>query len=745
MNSEKSAQLLSVYNTAQFNEGDEGGLNLGQAIAAIRRRVLLVATITCVCTFAAGIKAERSKPIYQGEFEILTKPLTAETEVVSSLPQTLSNRREGTQPAEQKIDTTIAVLKSPQVLSGVIKKLQTQYPGLKEEIIVDNLTIQSSKPDILEIQFKHPDQKLVRDTLDLISKTYLEYSLDEKRVDINQGLKFVEQQLPQLKSRVEIQQRRLQRLRQQNNLVDPEKTGQQLSSQIADFTKQRLESQVELEQMRAKYADLQTELAQRPNTSAANSVLSENPRYQKLLDTIQVVDAEIAKTLAKYVDNNEPGNPLVSLREQRQQLELLLRQEGERVQRDMSSRIRQVEVRNQSVTEKLDSFNLAVKQLSIVSREYTDIQRELQIATENLNQFLAKREALRIDAAQRQIPWQLLTPVTKPLPTAANAKQNYILGALLGLLLGLGAALLIEKLTNVLYTSGDIKEVTRLPLLGIVPLKKELRESSFSVQNTGRFSSPGNYSQPQWQKAAPVFEVFRSLYANIRLLTSDTPIRSFVISSAIEEEGKSTVAAYLAQAAAAMGQRVLLVDTNLRRPSLHELVGLVNIQGLTDVISTDLDFQNVIEQSPVEENLYVMTSGSIPPDPIRLLASEKMQDLMDKLQAVFDLVIYDAPPLLGVADATLLAAHTSGLVLVTGLGKLKRSVLERALEDLNVAGTPLLGVVANRTKENLPTSYSHLNLQSYGKNYQQLGNHADTGIASIMSSLPSLKGKNRQR
>ncbi|MEB3179528.1 MAG: polysaccharide biosynthesis tyrosine autokinase [Nostocaceae cyanobacterium] len=745
MNSEKTSQLSSVYNTAQFSEDDEGGLNLGQVMAAVRRRVLLVMGITCVCTLGAGITTQTTKPIYQGEFQVLTKPLAAETEVISSVPQTLSSRRDETVSNEKTTETTIVVLKSPQVLSGVIQKLKRRYPQIDEEKFVESLTIESTKPNILEVKFKHPNDNLVRDTLDLLSKSYLEYSLDQRRADINQGLKFVEQQLPQLNSRVEIQQRRLQRLRQENNLVDPEKTGQQLSAQISDFMKQRLEIQVELEQMRAKYKDLQAELAQRPDTSAANSVLSDNPRYQKLLDTIQAVDAEIARTLAKYVDNNEPGNPLVALREQRQQLVVLLRQEGERVQRDMYSRIRQLDVRNQSVSEKIDNLNLAVKQLSIVSREYTDVQRELQIATDNLNQFLAKREALRIDAAQRQIPWQLLTPVINPKQSAANPSQNLVLGGLLGLLLGLGAAILIEKLANVLYTSKEIKEVTRLPLLGIVPLHKKLQESSFSLPNTTNLSGGFKHNQPQWQKSAPVFEVFRSLYANIRLLASDTPIRSFVISSAIEEEGKSTVAAYLAQAAAAMGQRVLLIDTNLRRPSLHQLVGIANIQGLTDVISTDLDFQNVIEQSPVEDNLYVMTAGSIPPDPIRLLASEKMQDLMDKLQAAFDIVIYDAPPILGVADATLLAAHTNGLVLVTGLGRLKRSVLERALEDLKVAGTPLLGVVANRTKEEIPTSYAHY-LQSHGKSDRhRRPNDVDTGIASIIPSLPSLKAKTRRR
>jgi polysaccharide biosynthesis transport protein len=156
-----------------------------------------------------------------------------------------------------------------------------------------------------------------------------------------------------------------------------------------------------------------------------------------------------------------------------------------------------------------------------------------------------------------------------------------------------------------------------------------------------------------------------------------------------------------------MGQRVLLVDANLRSPTIHNRVGLMNIQGLTDIIAQDLDWNNVIERSPLEDNLFVLSAGPIPPDSIRLLASHKMQDLMSELQGAFDLIIYDTPPLVGFADANLLAANTNGLILVAGLGKLKRTIFQQALEDLQVSGTPILGVIANKSKDAMPASYSY--------------------------------------
>jgi capsular exopolysaccharide synthesis family protein len=275
------------------------------------------------------------------------------------------------------------------------------------------------------------------------------------------------------------------------------------------------------------------------------------------------------------------------------------------------------------------------------------------------------------------------------------------LGGILGLLLGTGAALVIDKLNNVFYTSSEIKEATKLPMLGVVPLKIELAKTQKQYAHQA-----SNIS---------FFEVFRSLYTNILLLGSDKPIRSLVISSPGEGEGKSTVAVQLALAAAAMGQRVLLVDANLRCPILHSRVRLMNIQGLTDVISQDLNWNNVIERSPLEENLHVMTPGPIPPDSVRLLASRKMQHLMEELEVGFDLVIYDAPPLVGFADAYLLAANTNGLVLVAGLAKIKRSLLSQALEEIQISGTPLLGMVANKSKEAAPSSYTHYQ-QYYKRN-----------------------------
>jgi capsular exopolysaccharide synthesis family protein len=550
-----------------------------------------------------------------------------------------------------------------------------------------------------------------------VKDAYVQYSLEERQDEVKQAIKFVDEQKQPLDERVKAWQQRLRIIRQKNNLVEPAQKAQEISNQVATLTQQRAENRVQLEQMRATYEDLKRELAQQPGERAGNSVLSENPRYQKILDQIQTVDIEVKKGAAKLTNDNPS---LQFLQEQKANLLPMLTGEENRVKRDYESRIRALEARDKSLGEKIDSFNKYLRELAVTIREYDDIQRELKIATDGLTQFSTKKQALQIEQAQSLPSWKLLDPqleeVKEPRAVADSAKRNLALGTMLGLLLGTGAALVADKLSNVLYSSKDLKEATGLPLLGVVPLRKELgtlarQEAAGGLQQAAR---------------ASFFEVFRSLYTNILLLGSDTPIRSLVISSAAEEDGKTTVAIHLALAAAAMGQRVLLVDANLRSPTVHNRVGLMNIQGLTDVISQDLDWNNVIERSPLEDNLFVLSAGPIPPDPIRLVASQKMQDLMSELQGAFDLVIYDTPPLVGFADANLLAANTNGLILVAGLGNLKRTIFQQALEELQVSGTPILGVIANKSKDATPASYSY---------YQQYYKHSTSGERSRDDSI----------
>jgi polysaccharide biosynthesis transport protein len=736
LKSEKYPQSWIPTNAAQLNDTEEGGLNLGQVGAALRRRAFLIVGVTGVVAGGAVLRAKSDPPVYLGQFEILTKPGTGESKAVANVPQTLTSQNPIAPPeTASETKTTITVLQSPRLLDPIVKKLQAKYPSLTYKDLVSGLDIEAKQPNVLEVKYINWDEQLVKDVSEALSKAYLDYKLEEQQEDIKEAIKFVDKQMQQggLEQRVDDWQNKLRTLRQTNNLVEPAQKSQQVSGLIASLTQQRMDTRVEYEQMMTRYKDLQRELAKQPGERAGNSLLSDNPRYQKVLDQIQQAEIDIKKE-TRFTEYHPS---IATLREKQEALLPMLKAEEERVQRDYQSRINAIVARDLSLAEKIEKLNRELRTLASVSREYDNIQLQLKIATENLGQFLAKKQALNIELSQKVQPWKLLDPelaeVKEPTPVSESAKLSLILGGLLGLLLGTGAALVVDKLSNIFYSSKDLKDATLLPLLGTIPLRKELASA---IQDNG---ANGQIKKPD---RASFFEVFRSLYTNVLLLGSDTPIRSLVISSAGQGDGKSTVAIYLALAAAAMGHRVLIVDANLRYPTLHKRVGVMNIQGLTDVISSDLDWSNVIERSPLEDNLYVLSAGAIPPDPVRLLASQKMQDLMSDLQSSFDFVIYDTPPIVGFADANLLAANTSGMVLVAGLGKMKRTVFQQALEELQVSGTPVLGVVANKSKEPVPASYTYYE-EFYRKSVsaERIDNDEEAAHASSSSIIRKIRGK----
>lgn len=735
---DREPQPLSVSHRAQFQaERDEGGLDLGQLFAAVRRRALIVAGVTTVVTSAALAWGLTRTATYEAKFQLLVEPITAETQVLSSLREKALT---GGEEAPAVDDSEIQILLSPKLLSPVVRQLQDQYPNITYDLLTKNLEVtrldesQEQTARILEVTYQDPDPKKVQLVLEQVADVYLEYSLAERQTDAREGIRFVEEQLPHLRLQVETLQEKLQTFRQGYKLLEPEARGRQLSEQINAIEGQKLDTQARLAEAQSLYATLQKQLRLQPDEAIAASVLSEAPEYQKLRSQLREVESQIAKESVRFTEDSPT---LQALRDQRQKLLPLLNQEAQLsvgnsssgaaanqqklafqnsvrlgMTKDLvgaASQSQVLKARAQAITQAENRLKQEFEQLPGIARQYDGLQQRLEIAKNNLNQFLAKREALRIDAAQKEIPWELIAPPSAPIASLPSILSNLTLGVLLGLLSGIGVALLVDRLRDALHTPQDVKAVTRLPLLGTIPFQKQPKELVSTRDIVAGTSRRDDYeplfsNQSRQYDASLFLEAFRSLYTNIRFLKPDAPIRSLVISSAAPGEGKSTVAMHLAQAAAAMGQRVLLVDTDLRYPQIRDLPGLNAEQGLSNVVCTDLAPEAAIQQSPYDRNFFVLTAGTIPPDPTELLSSRKMQNLMEQLQRTFDLVIYDTPPL-GFADAHLLAAHADGLLVVTRLGMINRTLLMQTLERLEIFSAPILGVVVTGAKEGTGNPY----------------------------------------
>ncbi len=204
---------------------------------------------------------------------------------------------------------------------------------------------------------------------------------------------------------------------------------------------------------------------------------------------------------------------------------------------------------------------------------------------------------------------------------------------------------------------------------------------------------------------SPIAEAYRTLRTNLEFSNLDKALRSLLVTSAGAEEGKSTTLANLAVTIAQSGKRVILVDADLRRPTLHQVFGLKNSVGLSDMVRDDSILANPPTQDTSVPNLKVLTSGQLPPNPAEILGSKRMTEILAALLERADMVLFDAPPVLVVTDAAVLSSKVDGVLLVVSAGKTKRENARKAQEQLKKINANVIGAVLNNTKADAATQY----------------------------------------
>ena len=728
---------------------EEGGLDLDRIFKAIQRRLWIV-LVANVVTIAAAMSLNRTRPhVYEGSFKILIEPVTAEGQVVSSLKGTQTSVEDQDLGSAQSLKTTldyptqIQLLLSDKILQPTFQKLKSSDPKLSYEVLKSSLSISrlkdTAETKILEVRYSSQSANQTKQVMNLVADAYIQYSLSERQTNVRRAVQFVDSQLPKIKIQVRDLELALQTFREQNQLIDPTTLGTQLGERMSNTQQEQLTTQVELTKAKQLYQSLQQQIQLQPKSAEAASVLSEAPGYQQLVKQLQDIDIELESLSAELTDEHPK---IVSLREKRKKILPLLETKATNLlgsnlsrsipnvqslpyqnalRQDLSKQFITVSTQVQVLEAKLKKLNESsqmlaqeTSQLPLISRQYENIQRQLKIATEQLSKFLQKREELMINAARQEVPWELIASPSVKQASSSNLVTELLLSSIVGSLLGTGVALLLETKNNIIYSLRDLNQELTISILGMIPK----REDEQKYLNTDRmlktkdvssmFPDEEDRNTKTRYQFSPFRESFRALNSQIRLLSPDLAIRSLVISSSLPDEGKTTVAIQLAQAAVAMGQRVLLVNADLRKPNLkiprHSNNDL--IYGLTDIIAGTSELMDTVQLFPGEENLYILLPGSVALDPTSILGSKKMHDLMGKCHHNFDLVIYDTVTL-NFADPLLLIPQTDGLLMVTRLGKVDREVLRNSLRTLEVSRVSVLGLVVNMIKDSQSSGAYH--------------------------------------
>ncbi len=265
-------------------------------------------------------------------------------------------------------------------------------------------------------------------------------------------------------------------------------------------------------------------------------------------------------------------------------------------------------------------------------------------------------------------------------PASPNLRLNLVLGLVIGLAVGVAVAVVRELLDTRVRSTADVEDVTDAPVLGVIGYEADAPEHPLIVQES-----------PQAVRA----EAFRRLRTNLQFLELGPAARTYVMTSALPGEGKTTTSVNLAITLADSGQRVVLVDADLRRPAVARYLGIEGSVGLTTILIGKVAVEDAV-QPWGNGNLDVIASGEIPPNPSELLGGESMAQLLERLRTEYDVIVVDTPPLLPVTDAAILAKGVGGAIVVVGAGTVHRNQLDTALSALGTVGVRPLGIVVNR-------------------------------------------------
>ncbi|MBF2029644.1 MAG: polysaccharide biosynthesis tyrosine autokinase, partial [Oscillatoriales cyanobacterium C42_A2020_001] len=705
-----------------INPAIEAEAGYGQILAVLLRRKFWVLGVLVAAICVSALQSMRQEPTFISNMQLLIEP-----NYQGKSNRNSANLENEFADANVEVDdaTQINLLQSSALLRQAMILLQPEYPEIdptdpgnvaafKRAISVNQVVQRTGRDNIatkiFQIVYTSDDPVKTQKVLKALQKVYLDYNREQQRLRLAKGLAFVNEQLPQIKGKLQQSETELKQFRKNQELIDPDLQAKVQTEALYRIQQEQQNNQVQLRDLRARFVNLQQQVALSPQNAIAVSRLSQSTRYQSLLNEIQKTELQLEQQRVRFKDRT----PFVQqLMNQRQRQVALLQTETRRLlgsSAPLSSssgeqllsqgqlgaldlnlvnalveaqvNLQAAEAREQTLRTIQQQLREDLRRFPEILAEYGRLQPEVELSRETLKQLLKAQQDIGLEIARGGFDWQVVEEPQLGANTSPGLMRNLLLGAVAGLLLGGVAAFAREAMDDAVHTSDELKKQVPVPLLGMVPALHLESEEDLPLLNLsfGRSRALVNpdVNLLQWQ---PFRESMDLLYQNIQLLNATESLKSLVVTSALAGEGKSTLILGLAISAARLHQRVLLIDADLRRPSLHKLLNLPNDRGLSTLLSNDSPIPNQFDAraSNLRSNISVITAGPTPSDSAKLLSSQRMREVIARFEQSYDLVLLDAPPVLGMVDAMLAASCSSGVLMVGRIDRVTRSDLSQAI------------------------------------------------------------------
>jgi len=722
---------ISLNQEQQVTTSAQSAVDIRQLSTILLRRRFLILGISCVVMSAASLLAVIAKPTYQSNMQILVNSNLSEGAQSNNIP--IGVDTQVTDSNSQVVDSTtqIKLMLSSKLLQKAVDLVHSDYPDITLENI-NGQTKQNRKAplevtpedggigankvfsQVFKVSFNDEDPVKAQKLLQALQKVYQNYNKEQKKERLNQGLAFVNVRLPEIKKEASKADKNLEQFRKKHKLLDPEVESKILLESLADIQNQLQTTRANLQDANARYDNLEQQIASSSQQNELiSSRLNQSSRYQALLSEVQKTELALAKERLRYTDDYPS---VQKLKQQRQNQLSLLREEVKAITSSKGEPLLKGQMLGVDPT-LIDEFimvqttvlgltanekNLAESEQRLRSEvnkypsliaEYNRLLPKVESSHKTLEQLLQVQQSLGLKIAQEGYNWQVLTEPALGTYMGSNRLLLLLGGAVVGPILGILAALILEKFNDAIYCVGDFKKLTNLRVLGSVPKLPSygVKKQRLGLPWNGWRSSDSSVIETTTR--LPVHQNLDMIYQNIQILKYPLPFKSLMLTSALPGEGKTTLVLGLVASATRMHRRVLVIDANLHNPSLHKILELSNDWGLSLLLVDEITthFQDYIQ--PIHPSIDVLTAGPVPEDTVKLLSSRRMKELIELFEQSYDLVLIDAPPILGTVDARIVASFCNGIVMVERMGKVTRTELIQATEILSKLN--LIGIIAN--------------------------------------------------
>ncbi len=647
------------------------------------------------------------------------------------------------------LDTEVRILKSDLLALQVIKQLNLdknpevgggeETPSTSLGLTTDALQPDSEKTTallagfksglrvalipntrIIEIHYRSADKHLAANVVNTLISTYIEQNFKTRFESTMQASDWLSKQLVDLEMKVQTSQEKLVQYQKEHEILGIDEKQNITTSKLDELNKEltaaesdRMEKESVYRLVQSGDPDTAAAAAVSAGTGTSTSGLMERMREQQADLKIQVaqLSTQFGNSYPKVVQLN------TQLKEVEAQLQIEMTKVVSRVRSGYLAALQHESMLRQA----MDNQKQQANKLNESAIEYTLLKRDVESYRTLYESLMEKLKEAGVTAGLRSNNIRSVDKARVPTyPSEPNVPRNLTFALALGLTTGIGLAFLLEGIDNTVRTPEQAQVISGLPSLGMIPLGSkgsiEAAARRLTVATSRESVELVTQARPQSQMA----ESYRALRTSLLLTSLGGPPKVILVTSALPQEGKTTTSINTAIVLAQKGTRVLLIDADLRRPSIHKTLGMGPKTGLSNVLTGNATLQQAVVRSPILPTLFILTAGTPPPNPAELLASSNMRDILAELREQYDHIIVDTPPTLSVTDAVVMSTRADAVVLVIRSGQTTKQALRRARELLMQVNARVAGVLLNAVDLTSPDYYYYYEYQGkYGHRYYQ--------------------------